>query len=84
MNPKILLIDDERDILAIYEDMLGEYGFEVTKAQTKAEAITALGQEGPWDVIILDEKLGGPGGPSSAAQMLLEITARDPAARTIV
>ena len=84
MNPKILLIDDDPDMLTTYAEILEDHGFEVARALTREEAFRALDNDGPWDVIVLDEKLRGHGGPATATQMLSEIAGRAPAARTIV
>ncbi len=84
MNPKILLVDDDSDVLQTYADILDDHGFDVQQARTREEALRTLDQDGPWDVIVLDEKLRGPGGPASATELLAEIAGRAPEARTIV
>lgn len=84
MNPKILLVDDDPEVLTVYEETLGDHGFSVERATTRKRALAALDEQGPWDVVILDEKLSGPGGPATATELLAEIGARAPEARTIV
>lgn len=84
MNPKILLIDDDPAVLLTYEETLGDVGLPVHKVTGHEEARAALRDDGPWDVVVLDEKVRGPGGPASAAAFLPEIASLDPAARTIV
>lgn len=84
MNPKILLVDDDADVLVTYAEILGDYGFDVQSARSRDEAVSALDTGGPWDVIVLDEKLRGPGGPATATELLAEIAGRAPEARTIV
>jgi CheY-like chemotaxis protein len=84
VNPKILVIDDDPDTIASYHDILDEHGFELSSARSRQEALTQLQNGGPWDVVLLDEKLSGPGGPASATALLLDIAGRAPEARTIV
>jgi CheY-like chemotaxis protein len=84
LNPRILLIDDLSDILDSYEDLLraGDYTF--GRARSRDEALTRLDEEGPWDVVLLDERLNGPGGGESATTLIADIGARFPDARVIV
>jgi ActR/RegA family two-component response regulator len=84
MNPKILMVDDKPDVLASYADILGSHGFDVHRALSREEALVALRSEGPWDVVLLDERLRGDGGPALATSLLAEIAALSPEARTIV
>lgn len=84
MKPLILIIDDTLDFREAYRDMLGDLGYDVQTSASRAEALQRLEQERGWDVILLDEKLSGPGGPSTAASMLQEISSLAPAACTIV
>lgn len=84
MNPRILLIDDADDILDTYEDLLGAGGYTFGRARSAAEALARLDAEGPWDVVLLDERLHGPGGGESATPLIAEIAARAPTAHVIV
>jgi CheY-like chemotaxis protein len=84
MNPRILLIDDLEDVLESYEDVLRAGGYSFGRARSAAEALARLDQEGPWDVVLLDERLNGPGGGDSASSLIVEISARFPDARVIV
>jgi DNA-binding NtrC family response regulator len=83
MDPAVLLIDDEPDYLTTYADTLRPYGFEPVGVSTREEAILALDAR-RWDVIVLDERLRGPGSEHGAPALLAEIAARSPSARTIV
>ena len=49
-----------------------------------AEAVGLLDAEGPWDVVLVDERLSGPGGGTSATSLIGEISARAPSAHVIV
>ncbi len=84
MNPRVLLIDDDEDILDSYEELLRAGGYAFGRARSAGEALGLLNAEGPWDVVLLDERLSGPGGGASATSMIGEITARAPSAHVIV
>jgi two-component system cell cycle sensor histidine kinase/response regulator CckA len=58
MNPKILIVDDEPDILEIIENTLSQEGFEVVKASTGQDAI-ALFDAGSFELVITDMKMPG-------------------------
>ncbi|MFM7204274.1 MAG: response regulator [Myxococcota bacterium] len=84
MKAKILVIDDDPDIVQTYRDYLGDVGFELQAAHTRVDALALLETDDDWDVILLDERLSGPGSASTAANMLPELGLRVPAARVIV
>jgi len=52
----ILAVDDERDILLLYQEALGTFGHDVVGALSGAEAIEYLEREAP-DLIILDLRM---------------------------
>lgn len=84
MNPRILLVDDDPDVFDSYEDLLRHGGYTFGRARSRDEALGRLDAEGPWDVVLLDERLEGPGGGASGAALVAEITARFPDARVLV
>ncbi len=53
---RILIVEDEPDIVLSLEEDLGRQGYE-TAVATDGERGLELGQEGPWDVILLDVML---------------------------
>lgn len=54
MHEKIMLVDDEKEILNLLEEVLGQEGFyNIIKAKTGREAVELCGQEKP-DAIVLD------------------------------
>jgi len=53
MNAKILVVDDEKDLLELLSMNLGAEGFLVTTAQTAADALAAVSTDPP-DLILLD------------------------------
>ncbi|MFW6162005.1 MAG: response regulator [Planctomycetota bacterium] len=58
---RILAVDDERDVLLLYQEALGTFGHEVIGAISAAEAMEVLGRERP-DLIILDLRMPGTSG----------------------
>src|SRR5918999_4139619 len=61
MALKVLLVDDERDILEVIQDRLEAYGFTVDTARTGLEALNKLAVE-KFDGIFLDVKMPEMGG----------------------
>lgn len=84
MNPRILLVDDLVDTLESYEELLRHGGYTFGRATSRAEALERLDAEGPWDVVLVDERLNGPGGDPSAATLIGDVAARAPDAAAIV
>ena len=58
MGKRVLIVDDEQDILDILEAILSDAGYEVTKALGGREAIV-LAQKNHPDLIMLDIKMPG-------------------------
>ena len=56
MAYKILIIDDDRDILVIISDMLSGYGYEVTTAESADEAFDLLSKNS-YHLLLLDINL---------------------------
>ena len=50
---KILIVDDEEDILELLDDHLSEHGFDVISAEDGAMALAQIYREQP-DVVLLD------------------------------
>lgn len=65
-NNKILLVDDEKDILELFEMLFESEGFDVTTANSGNEAIEIL-HNNHFDVIFSDFKM-----PNGNGQSLLE------------
>ncbi|MCW5806093.1 MAG: response regulator [Deltaproteobacteria bacterium] len=82
---RILIIDDDVDFVRIYRDLLEDLGLDVSVAHTAAEATRVFATSGrEIDVILLDQKLQGAGGPDSGLDLLAKIEAEVPLAKTIV
>jgi DNA-binding NtrC family response regulator len=58
MPEKILIVDDDEDLLEIMAERMKMRGMEVTSAQTADEAFLMIERE-PFDVIIIDFMLPG-------------------------
>ena len=57
MQPaRILIVDDDPDIVAVLAELLGKDGYQVTSSATGAAAV-ALGREERFDVILADIRL---------------------------
>lgn len=81
----VLIVDDDPDFVAIYREMLGERGLRVTAVHSADDASQALEREGAnFDVILLDQKLHGRGGPDSGLELISNARTRAPFAKIIV
>ncbi|TAK01727.1 response regulator [bacterium] len=72
MGLKVLIVDDEKDIVEVIQDRLEAYGFTVATAGTGLEALRKLSTE-KFDGIFLDVKMPEMGG----IEALEEIRKRD-------
>jgi len=61
MRRKILVIDDEEDIVEVFRDRLETYGFRVSTAFSGPEALNELSRE-KFDGIFLDLRMPDMGG----------------------
>lgn len=81
----ILIIDDDPDFVAIYRDMFEKQGLQVTVAHTADDGTRSLEQLGAeLDVVLLDQKLQGRGGPDSGLELIIRAESLAPFAKTIV
>jgi len=67
MTPKILIVDDDRNICEILEFNLKNEGFEVEVAYSAEEALKKLSNE--FAIILLDVMMGGMSGYSMAERL---------------
>jgi CheY-like chemotaxis protein len=82
---RILLIDDDQEFVAIYKEMLESQGVEVAVAHTADDALRYLESDGATlDVILLDQKLKGAGGPNTGLELISRIRELAPFVETIV
>lgn len=81
----ILIVDDDPDFVAIYREMFEKQGLEVTVAHTADDGTRALEDLGSQlDVVLLDQKLQGRGGPDSGLDLIARAESLAPFAKTIV
>lgn len=85
-NPgRILIVDDNREFVAIYRELLEGSGLSVETAHTPEEATQRLDEDGDaFDVVLLDQKLHGSGGPDSGLDVFARIQASAPFAKVII
>jgi DNA-binding response OmpR family regulator len=72
MGLRVLLVDDEKDIVEVIQDRLEAYGFTVVTAGTGVEALKTLSME-RFDGVFLDVKMPEMGG----IEVLEEIRKKD-------
>ncbi len=73
MNPRVLIIDDERNIRRTFQMVLTSEGFAVDTAESGEQGLEKLGAERP-DVVVLDVRLPGLDG----LEVLKRLHADDP------
>jgi CheY-like chemotaxis protein len=78
-RPRVLLVDDEPDLLTILSSLLEEEGYSVATATTGPEAV-ALARGEHFDVVLTDLKLPGIDG----IDVLEQIGEIDPRARLVL
>lgn len=82
---KILLMDDEEDLLSVIGESLTTLGYNVTLARDGKEAtdsyMQALEQEEPFDLVIMDLTIPGEKG---GQQIINELIKEDPTVKAIV
>lgn len=84
MNPRILIVDDDKDFREEYVHALRGLGYDPVEAASRLEAQQRLAEASPWDVVLIDEHLKGPGGPASAVEILADVRRLAPEARSLV
>lgn len=80
---RILIIDDDKAFLETYEDLLSDWGYLVERATTRTKALERLDEPG-WSVVLVDQKLNGPGGPDDGLDLIAEVGIRAPGAKAIL
>jgi len=82
---KVLIVDDDQGFVDIYHEMLAAMGLVVTVAKSGDQVQTILSSDGQQlDVVLLDQKLHGPGGADTGLDLLREISQLAPFAKIIV
>ncbi len=73
MNHTIMCVDDEPNLLRLYEQVLSEDGFTVVSAHSGNEAISKI-QSQPVDLVVLDIRMDDKDG----LEVLRELKLKDP------
>lgn len=82
---RILIVDDDPEFVAIYRELLEGQGLAVDVAVNVEEALGHLEKNGQkLDVILLDQKLQGPGGPNSGLELIGHASSLAPFAKVIL
>ena len=82
-DARILVVDDDPAFRSTYEVLLGDEGYAVETASNRKEALAKI-EDDRWDVVLLDQKLDGPGGPDGGIELSGEIRLRAPSAKVII
>lgn len=80
---KILIVDDEPDVAEAYREFLAGEGYTVEVAQNEKEARARFEEPG-WGLIVLDQKLRGPGGPDEGLDLAAVAMRKAPQAKVII
>jgi CheY-like chemotaxis protein len=72
VSGKVLVVDDDPNMIASYRDILAPEGYLVETASDSAQAGTKL-STAVLDVVILDQKLQGPGGGDTGLSLIADI-----------
>ena len=65
VQPRVLLVDDDRELTSMLQEYLGREGFEVSTSHDGGEALERLTQprlDSPFDLVVLDVMLPGRSG----------------------
>lgn len=82
---QVLIVDDDAAFVDLYREILEGEGHTVQVAPTVAAATTTLTNAGSsFDVVLIDQKLQGPGGPDSGLKLIKTAQALAPFAKTIM
>ncbi len=82
---KILIIDDDAAFVELYEELLSAEGHQVLVAKDVELATTTLEKAGSEiDVVLIDQKLQGPGGPDIGLELLARVRQLTPFAKAII
>jgi DNA-binding response OmpR family regulator len=80
---RILIVDDDPDFVASYKEFLSAQGYAVDVASSEQEARVRFEEPG-WGLIIIDQKLRGPGGPDEGLDLAVVAMRRAPEAKVII
>jgi CheY-like chemotaxis protein len=76
-------VDDDPAFIETYKDLLAAEGYAVETATTYAAALQRLDEPG-WSVVVVDQKLQGPGGADTGLDLITEARIRAPGAKVLL
>jgi len=80
---RILIVDDDPDFVTAYREFLTAEGYVVEAASSDKEALRRFEEPG-WGVIVIDQKLRGPGGPDDGLDLAAVALRRAPEAKVLI
>lgn len=81
----ILIVDDDAAFVRLYREILENEGLHVATARSTSEATAVLEATGAdLDVVLLDQRLQGPGDPDSGLDLIVHVGRLAPFAKTII
>jgi DNA-binding response OmpR family regulator len=80
LNPRILIVDDEKCILQMMELVLQNAGYETTTANSGKDALEKFGTGSSFDLVVLDFKMPDLNGIEVETEMLR----RDPSTKVLI
>jgi CheY-like chemotaxis protein len=80
---RILIVDDDPAFIETYKDLLTGEGFVVEAVTTHAAALRRFDEPG-WSVVLVDQKLQGPGGADTGLDLISEARVRAPGAKVVL
>ena len=81
---RVLIIDDEQDMIDTYRELLAEEGYASEAAKTAPLALEAMRGASDWAVVLLDQRLRGPTDSKSGLDLLDKVRIHAPFAKVIV
>jgi CheY-like chemotaxis protein len=69
---RVLVVEDLPDFQQSYRELLEQLGHTCTIADTRGEALSVWRRSGPFDVVLLDKRLQGKGGPDDGLDLFEE------------
>lgn len=82
---QILIVDDDKGFVDLYREILTGAGHSVEVAATSGQAIEVLKKaDADFDVVLIDQKLQGPGGPDSGLELLKTALNLAPLAKPLI
>jgi len=82
-TPRILIVDDQESFRDTYVEILSREGYDAIAVAHEEEAEDRL-RNGEWDVVLVDQKLLGAGGPNDGLDLLARAADLAPGVKAIM